>query len=68
MSQEPVICHALGLIAERFGLDIESAESILREVARREVMPLTELAECVVASCTNDCALLPRSLYALEAA
>jgi len=59
-----IIDHALGVLAERFGVDIESAESILQEVARQERTPVEELAECVVASSTNDCAVLPRSLYA----
>ena len=68
VSQEIVICHALGVIAERFGVDIDSADGILREVARREQTDLEELAACVVASCTNDCSVLPRSLYAFEAA
>ena len=63
-----VIDHALGVLAERFGVDIEAADGILREVARREQTPVEELADCVVASTTNNCAVLPRSLYALEAA
>jgi hypothetical protein len=60
--------HAQGVIAERFGVDVESADHIIREVARMERTPVEELAECVVASTTNDCAVLPRSLYALDAA
>ncbi len=68
MPQESVVCHALGVIAERSGADIETADSTLRVVARREQVAVAELAECVVASSTNDCSVLPRSLYAFEAA
>jgi hypothetical protein len=64
----PVIDQALGVLAERFGVDIEAAESIFREAVRRHEMSEQELAACVVASCTNDCAVLPRMLYALDAA
>jgi hypothetical protein len=60
--------QALGVLAERFGVGIETAESILRDVARLDQMPIPELAECVVASTTNDCAVLPRSLYAQDGA
>jgi hypothetical protein len=61
--------QALGVLAERFGVDIEGAESIFSEALKRDGMPAEELAACVVASCTNDCAVLPRMLYTpLEAA
>ena len=62
------IDQALGVLAERFGVDVERADGILREVSRRDGMPLRELAACVVASTTNDCAVLPRSLYAQDEA
>ena len=60
--------QARGVLAERFGVDIDSADGILREATWRDPMPLEELAECVVASTTNDCAVLPRSLYARDEA
>jgi hypothetical protein len=62
------IDHARGVIAERFGVGIETADHILCEVARLERTDLDELAACVVASTTNDCSVLPRSLYAQDAA
>lgn len=62
------IDQALGVLAERFGVGIETADSILRDAARLEQTHVQELAECVVASTTNDCAVLPRSLYAQDAA
>jgi hypothetical protein len=64
----PDIDHARGVLAERFGVDIETADRILREVARLERLDVDELAACVVASTTNDCSVLPRSLYAQDAA
>jgi ANTAR domain-containing protein len=58
------IDQALGVLAERFGVGIDTAEALLQDVARLEQTPLPELAECVVASTTDDCAVLPRSLSA----
>ena len=63
-----VIDQALGVLAERFGVGVEAAESIFREADRRGAMPAAELAKCIVASTTNDCAVLPRSLYAQDEA
>jgi hypothetical protein len=63
-----ILDHARGVIAERFGVGIRSADSILCEVARRQRCGVEELAAAVVASCTSDTAVLPRSLYLNTAA
>ena len=58
-----VVEHARGVLAERFGVGISTANGILRDVARAENCLVAELAAAVVASCTSDSAPLPRSLY-----
>jgi hypothetical protein len=55
--------HARGVLAERFGVGISTADAILHDVARVERRDVGELAAAVVASCTTDSAVLPRSLY-----
>jgi hypothetical protein len=52
-----------GVLAERFGVRISTADGILRDVARLENCHVAELAAEVVASCTTDSTPLPRSLY-----
>ncbi len=72
MSEQPnaaaVVDHALGVIAERFGVGISTADSILREFARRQRSSVTELAAAIVGSCTSDASVLPRELYGRAAA
>ena len=58
-----VVEHARGVLAERFGVGISTANGILRDVARAENCLVAELAAAVVASCTTDSTPLPRSLY-----
>lgn len=58
-----VVEHARGVLAERFGVGISTANGILRDVARAENCLVAELAAAVVASYTSDSAPLPRSLY-----
>ncbi|MFL5946211.1 MAG: hypothetical protein ACJ74C_12380 [Gaiellaceae bacterium] len=64
----PVVDHARGVMAERFGVAIVTADGILNNVARAQGRDVTELAVAVVASCTSDANPLPRSLYAEGAA
>jgi hypothetical protein len=72
MSEQPnpanVIEHARGVLAERFGVGIKLADEILASVARQQRQDVNELAAAIVASCTTNCAVLPRSLYEPEAA
>jgi hypothetical protein len=56
--------HARGVLAERFGVGISTADSILNDVARAQRRDVRELAADVVASCTTDATPLPRRLYA----
>jgi ANTAR domain len=58
-----VVDHARGVLAERFGVAIVTADGILDSVARAQGRDVTELAAAVVASCTSDATPLPRSLY-----
>jgi hypothetical protein len=55
--------HARGVLAERFGVGIATADRILKDVARAQNRDFNELAAAVVASCTTDVTPLPRSLY-----
>lgn len=72
MSDQPnpaaVIEHARGVLAERFGVGIKLADEILASVARQQRQDVSELAAAIVASCTTNAAVLPRSLYEPEAA
>lgn len=61
-----VVEHARGVLAERFGVGISVADSILNDVARSQSRSVTELATEVVASCTTDATPLPRRLYAVD--
>lgn len=63
-----VVDHARGVLAERFGVGIATADEILHNVARAQRRDLTELAVAVIASCTSDADPLPRSLYSKGAA
>jgi hypothetical protein len=55
--------QARGVLAERFGTDITTADRILGDVARAQKRSVTELARAVVESCSNDSNPLPRRLY-----
>jgi hypothetical protein len=61
--RDAVLEHARGVIAERFGVGISTADKILHDCARAQGRAVTELAVAVVASCTTDSAPLPRRLY-----
>jgi ANTAR domain len=60
--RDAVLEHARGVLAERFGIAIGTADKILRDCARAQGRGLNELAAAVVASCTTDSAPLPRRL------
>jgi hypothetical protein len=55
--------HARGVLAERFGIEIATADVILGDVARAQQRTVSDLARAVVASCTNGSTPLPRRLY-----
>ena len=61
--RDAVVEQARGVLAERFGVGIGTADKILRDCARAQGRGLSELAMAVVASCTTDSAPLPRRLY-----
>jgi hypothetical protein len=61
-----VVEHARGVLAERFGVGISTADSILNDVARAQRRDVPELAAAIVESCTTDSTPLPRRLYALQ--
>jgi hypothetical protein len=58
-----VMDHARGVLAERFGVAIPTADRILGDVARAQGRDVTQLAVAVVESCTTDSTPLPRALY-----
>ena len=58
-----VVENARGVLAERFGVGITTADGILRDVARAQKRDVVELAVLVVASCTTDSTPLPSRLY-----
>jgi hypothetical protein len=58
-----VIEQARGVLAERFGVDISTADTIIGDVARAQKRTVDELAAAIVASCTNGSTPLPRRLY-----
>jgi AmiR/NasT family two-component response regulator len=62
-ARDAVLEHARGVLAERFGVEISTADQILRDCARAQGQGLNELATAVVASCTTDETPLPRRLY-----
>jgi hypothetical protein len=55
--------RARGVLAERFGIEIAAADAILESVAKTQKRTVSELAEAVVASCTDESKPLPRRLY-----
>ena len=61
-----VVEHARGVLAERFGVGISIADSILSNVARAQRRDICDLAAAIVASCTTDETPLPRRLYAIN--
>jgi hypothetical protein len=61
-----VVEHARGVLAERFGVGISTADSILNDVARAQRREVSDLAVAIVASCTTDTTPLPRCLYAIN--
>jgi hypothetical protein len=61
-----VVEHARGVLAERFGVGISTADSILSNVARAQRRDIRDLAATIVASCTTDETPLPRRLYAIN--
>ena len=63
VSMDAVVERARGVLAERFGIDIRTADLVLEEVARTQRRTVGDLAAAVVASCTNGSEPLPRSLY-----
>jgi ANTAR domain-containing protein len=62
-ARDAVVEHARGVLAERFGIDIATADRILGDVARAQMRTVVELAGAVVESCTNGSTPLPRRLY-----
>jgi hypothetical protein len=58
--------QARGVLAERFGVEIATADAILADVARAQKRAVAELAAAVVASCTDGSKPLPRRLYINE--
>jgi hypothetical protein len=58
-----VVEQARGVLAERFGVDIATADQILGDVSRAQKRSVVDLAAAVVESCTNDSTPLPRRLY-----
>lgn len=66
-TNDAVLERAHGVLAERFGTDIETAGRILVDVARVQRRSVDELAVEVVASCTGSNGL-PRSLYSRDEA
>jgi hypothetical protein len=61
--RDAVVEQARGVLAERFGTDVATADRILCDVARAQKRTVAELAGAVVESCTNDDKPLPRRLY-----
>jgi ANTAR domain-containing protein len=61
-----VVEHARGVLAERFGVGISTADSILNDVARAQRRDVSDLAAAIVASCTTDKTPLPRRLCAIN--
>jgi hypothetical protein len=60
---DAVVERARGVLAERFGVEIATADAILCDVARLEEQHVADLAAAVVASCTELSLPLPRRLY-----
>jgi len=66
LSVGAVVEHARGVLAERFGVGISTADSILNDVAVAQRREVREFAAEVVASCTTDATPLPRRLYEIN--
>ena len=62
-ARDAVVEQARGVLAERFGTDIATADKILVDVARAQKRSVVDLAGAVIESCTNDSTPLPRRLY-----
>ena len=62
-ARDAVVEQARGVLAERFGTDIPTADKILVDVARAQKRSVVDLAGAVVGSCTDDSKPLPRRLY-----
>ena len=62
-ARDAVVEQARGVLAERFGTDIATADRILVDVARAQNRSVVDLARAVIESCTNDSTPLPRRLY-----
>jgi hypothetical protein len=62
-ASDAVVERARGVLAERFGVEIATADAILCDVARLEERQVAELAAAVVASCAEVSLPLPRRLY-----
>jgi hypothetical protein len=60
---DAVVEQARGVLAERFGIDITTADAILGDVSRAQNRTVTDLAGAVVESCTNGSTPLPGRLY-----
>lgn len=58
-----VVEQARGVLAERFGVDVSTADAILVDVSRAQDRDVTDLAVAVVESCTDGSTPLPRRLY-----
>jgi len=61
-----VVEHARGVLADRFGVGISFADSILNDVAGAQRRDATDFAPAIVASCTTTQSPLPRRLYAIN--
>ena len=61
-----VVEQARGVLAERVGVGISIADSILSNVARAQRRDICDLAAAIVASCTTDETPVPRRLYAIN--
>ena len=61
-----VVEYACGVLVERFGVGISTADSVLNDVARAQRRDVTDLAVAIVVSRTTDEELLPRRLYAIN--
>ena len=62
-ARDAVVEQARGVLAERFGTEVATADRILCDVARAQKRTVAELSRAVVESCTNDDTPLPRRLY-----
>jgi uncharacterized protein YacL len=62
-STDVVVERARGVLAERFGTEIATADRILNDVARLQEVEVDDLAAAVVRSCTDGSTPLPRRLY-----